>query len=218
MLTNYGGDPWEHINPFPYIYKSRFDFEFDTVKDRVEKYIKESQEIIEEQKPTTPEKDGGITGVVLHSKAGYFDNHDYPHEWFGSEFDEFIHDCIMTVWKERHFPGTRKYIERSWINCHNKGGYTGEHLHHGINLACACYLKVPDNSGGLQIKNPLSSYDTGEPKIEDYYHNEYDWVTIPVKTNDVIFFPGWLLHRTEPNQVDEKRYVMSINIKHVDKP
>ena len=131
---------------------------------------------------------------------------------------EFIHDFIMTVWKERHFPGTRKNIERSWINCHNKGGYTGEHLHHGINLACACYLNVPDNSGGLQIKNPLSSYDTGEPKIEDYYHREYDWVTIPVKTNDVIFFPGWLLHRTEPNQVDEKRYVMSINVKHVDKP
>ena len=51
-----------------------------------------------------------------------------------------------------------------------------------------------------------------------FLHNEYDWVTIPVKTNDVIFFPGWLLHRTEPNQVDEKRYVMSINIKHVDKP
>tara|TARA_B100000945_G_C20192564_1_gene507592 strand:- start:34 stop:690 length:657 start_codon:yes stop_codon:yes gene_type:complete len=218
MLTNYGGDPWEHINPFPYIYKSRFDFEFDVVKDRVEKYIKESQEIIEEQKTITPEKDGGISGVVLHNKEGYYPNNDFPHNWFGSEFDEFIHDCIITVWKERHFPGTRKYIERSWINCHNKGGYTGEHLHHGINLACACYLKVPDNSGGLQIKNPLSAYDTGEPKIEDYYHREYDWVTIPVKTNDVIFFPGWLLHRTEPNQVDEKRYVMSINIKHVDKP
>ena len=218
MLTNYGGDYWEHINPFPYIYKSKFDFEFDTVKDKVEKYINDSQEVIEEKKIITPERDGGISGVALHSRPGYFDDHNYPHNWFGEDFIEFLHDSILTIWNERFFRGTGKIIQRSWINCHNKGGYTGEHLHHGINLACACYLKVPDNSGGLQIKNPLSAYDTGEPKIEDYYHREYDWVTIPVKTNDVIFFPGWLLHRTEPNQVDEKRYVMSINIKHVDKP
>ena len=218
MNTNQYGDLWEYINPFPYIYKSKFDFEFDTVKDKVEKYINNSQEIIEEKKIKTPEKDGGISGVALHSKEGYYPNNDFPHKWFGLEFDEFIHDCIKTIWKERHYTFGGKSIERSWINCHNKGGYTGEHLHHGINLACVCYLKVPDNSGGLQIKNPLSAYDTGEPKIETYYSDDYNWSTINVKSNDVIFFPGWLLHRTEPNQVDEKRYVMSINVKHVDKP
>ena len=92
------------------------------------------------------------------------------------------------------------------------GGYTGEHLHHGINLACACYLKVPDNSGGLQIKNPLAAYDTSEPKVDWYYRIELEWMTIPVETNDVIFFPGWLLHRTEVNHTTKGRYVMSINI------
>ena len=52
--------------------------------------------------------------------------------------------------------------------------------------------------------------------MEDYYYEEYDWETIKVETNDVIFFPGWLVHRTQPNLVDEGRYVMSLNIKHIN--
>ena len=212
MNTNQYGDLWEHINPFPYIYKSKFDFEFDTVKDRVEKYINDSQEIVEEKKIKTPERDGGISGVALHSKEGYYPNNDFPHKWFGLEFDEFLHDCIKTIWEERHYAGGGKSIERSWINCHYKGGYTGEHLHAGVAIACVCYLKVPYGSGGLQIKNPLAAYDTSEPKVDWYYRSELEWMTIPVETNDVIFFPGWLLHRTEVNHTKEGRYVMSINI------
>ena len=207
MLTNYGGDYWEHINPFPYIYKSRFDFEFDTFKDKVDANLAESKKIIDEQEVTTPEKDGGITSIVLHRKP----DNIYPHKWpeFGLEFDEFLNDSLKTIWDERFDDEVgARYVERSWINVHYKDGYTEEHRHHGVDVACVCYLKVPDNSGGLQIKNPLSGYDSLKPKKE--------WVTIDVKTNDVIFFPGWLVHRTQPNKVDEGRYVMSLNVRHLN--
>ena len=215
MITNYGGDHWEYINPFPYIYKSRFDFEFDTFKDKVDAHLAESKKVTDKQNLTTPEKNGGITSVVLSGKP----DNVYPHKWteFGSEFDEFLRDCLKTIWDERFYnQSLARYIERSWINVHYKDGYTEEHLHHGVDVACVCYLKVPDNSGGLQIKNPLSAYDTSEPKVDTYYYEGKDWVTIDVKTNDVIFFPGWLLHRTEPNKVDEGRYVMSLNVRHLN--
>jgi len=215
MTTNYGGDHWEYINPFPYIYKSRFDFEFDTFKDKVDAHLTESKKVTDKQNLITPEKNGGITSVVLHRKP----DNIYPHKWseFGLEFDGFLNDSLKTIWDERFYDqGLAKYIERSWINVHYKDGYTEEHLHHGVDVACVCYLKVPDNSGGLQIKNPLSAYDTSEPKVDTYYYEGKDWVTIDVKTNDVIFFPGWLLHRTEPNKVDEGRYVMSLNVRHMN--
>ena len=40
-----------------------------------------------------------------------------------------------------------------------------------------------------------------------------EWEPIEVKTNDVIFFPGWLRHKTEKNNSDENRYVMSANMR-----
>ena len=203
---NFDNDPWEYINPFPYIYKSKFDFEFDTFKDKVDAHLQASQKRIEENKIKTPEGGGGISSVVLD---------EAPHKWpeFGDEFRDFMGASIGKIWTHRNYQNSLvKQLRKSWINVHYEGGYTEEHIHHGVDIACVCYLNVPCGSGGLQIKNPLAAYDTAEPKVDWYYRSELDWMTIPVETNDVIFFPGWLLHRTEVNHTKEGRYVMSINI------
>ena len=39
-----------------------------------------------------------------------------------------------------------------------------------------------------------------------------DYVPIQVETNDVLFFPGWLTHKTEKSKSIENRYVMSLNV------
>ncbi len=203
---NFDNDPWEYINPFPYIYKSKFDFEFDTFKDKVDVHLEASQKRIKENEIKTPEGGGGISSVVLD---------EAPHTWieFGNEFRDFMGASISKIWTHRNLQNDLvKVLKKSWINVHYEGGYTEEHLHHGVDIACVCYLKVPYGSGGLQIKNPLAAYDTSEPKVDWYYRSELEWMTIPVETNDVIFFPGWLLHRTEVNHTKEGRYVMSINI------
>ena len=41
---------------------------------------------------------------------------------------------------------------------------------------------------------------------------EMDWEYIDVQTNDVLFFPGWLTHKTEVNKTNQNRYVMSLNV------
>lgn len=38
------------------------------------------------------------------------------------------------------------------------------------------------------------------------------WKELKVKTNDVLVFPGWLNHRTQPNTTDTERIVMTYNI------
>ena len=62
------------------------------------------------------------------------------------------------------------------------------------------------------VKNPYSIYKLGEPLDYNYYDQGMDWEYIDVQTNDVLFFPGWLTHKTEVNKTNENRYVMSLNV------
>ena len=71
---------------------------------------------------------------------------------------------------------------------------------------------MPKGSGDFMVKNPFELQKYSEPLIHDYYDMERDWKSIEVNTNDVLFFPGWLTHKTGVNKVDEDRYVVSLNI------
>ena len=42
--------------------------------------------------------------------------------------------------------------------------------------------------------------------------NVEPWRRIDVSQGDVIFFPGWLRHKTEPNYTNERRLILSMNI------
>jgi hypothetical protein len=44
--------------------------------------------------------------------------------------------------------------------------------------------------------------------------NENIWSTLPTKTNDVLVFPSWLQHRTQPNISNEDRWVLTTNFSH----
>ena len=72
---------------------------------------------------------------------------------------------------------------------------------------------MPEGSGNLQILNPLHTFKYAEPVDDGYEMPRQDhWIDIPVKTNDVIYFPGWLKHRTGANNSDSNRYVMTMNV------
>ena len=101
-------------------------------------------------------------------------------------------------------------IVNSWVNVHGEGGVTEIHDHGPTTLVITAYLNLPENGGFIQFKDPL-----------EYHHNhlikQFDtelgsWRTLPAKTGDVVMFPGWLRHRTEPNNSKEKRWVLTTNI------
>lgn len=194
------------INPFPYIYKSHFDFKFDTIKNKVDEFIGYANDEIRNKKLDTLEKDGGITTVPVCRTTP-------PHTW--DEFDDFkpwLFEQINDVWNHWNLHPMNKHLSESWINMHPPGAYTAEHHHQNVTVAVAAYLQVPENSGNFLIKNPLQIYKLGEPLHYYYYDNQKEWLPIEVKTNDVLFFPGWLTHKTEKNLSNEHRYVMSLNI------
>jgi hypothetical protein len=60
-----------------------------------------------------------------------------------------------------------------------------------------------DHLSGNSLKNILKK-NNGDT-------DEEQWAEIPAITGDVIFFPGWLQHRTQPNTTDRERWVVSTN-------
>ena len=89
---------------------------------------------------------------------------------------------------------SQQYITQSWMNQHYRTGQTKEHIHGNVEFVISCYVSVPKNSGNFEM----------------FYNNA--WHTIPVESNDILIFPGSLLHRTEASNSDNPRIVVTMNI------
>tara|TARA_B100001996_G_scaffold178170_1_gene136016 strand:- start:710 stop:946 length:237 start_codon:yes stop_codon:yes gene_type:complete len=74
-------------------------------------------------------------------------------------------------------------------------------------MVVSCYLKAPRGSGNFLIRDPLEYHRFGSPQVPE----QNLWREIPVQTNDILVFPGWLKHATQPNNTDEDRINLSIN-------
>ena len=196
-------------NPFPIIHRCKYDFGFTAnsqIKAKTMGHMVAARDAIETNAYKTHEKGGGTTSVVINKIIP-------PHVW--EEFEDFMpwfYDRVNRIWDLWHLAPMNKHLSDSWINVHPKGAWTKEHHHQNVTVACAAYLHVPEGSGRFMVKNPYSMYKLGEPLDYNYYDQGMDWEYIDVQTNDVLFFPGWLTHKTEVNKTNKDRYVMSLNV------
>ena len=208
ILNNVTDTGMKSYNPFPIIHRCKYDFNFEksSLKARTMGHMGAAKSVIEENKYDTMEKGGGTTSVVISREVP-------PHVW--EEFEDFMpwfYERVNRIWDLWHLTPMNKMLSESWINVHPKGAWTAEHHHQNVTVACAAYLHVPEGRGRFMVKNPYSIYKLGEPLDYNYYDMEMDWEYIDVQTNDVLFFPGWLTHKTEVNKTDKNRYVMSLNV------
>jgi hypothetical protein len=90
-------------------------------------------------------------------------------------------------------------------------------MHQFVDLVVSSYLFCPQGSGNLLVRDPLE-YHRWHDVIENSFftkeNHKHPWIEVPVKTNDVLIFPGWLIHKTEKSNSDIDRYVMTINLKY----
>jgi len=155
------------------------------------------------------EFDGGISTITL-SRGKSNINEETPLHWPELQpLRDWIHSKIDEVVDEWNLQ-TQTYMPLlSWVNRHGNGAYTGEHTHRGAHIIAAYYLHVPENSGRLMVRDPLEYHWGGMPSnlrgTDDF------WYPINISTGDLIFFPAWLPHKTEVNNSNDDRYVMSIN-------
>ena len=178
-----------------YIFKIHYDFDFKTLRPLC-------KDIMNSASPDFPLVENGGSTHQHRMQA-----HKLP------EFKDYFTWLKMMV-REIAVHGMgystvyHKYsITNSWLNVHYRGGKTHPHNHSNTFMAAAAYLHMPENGGFLEAKDPL------EDLKGFYYHDTHDWMwrEIPVVSGDILVFPGWLKHRTQVNNSDEERWVLTTN-------
>jgi hypothetical protein len=112
------------------------------------------------------------------------------------------------------------WISNTWLNVHKHGGQTGAHAHGMCSLSIAAYLTFPENSGFIEFKDPHFDLRSLHRRNEDE-DSLLEWCSVPAVAGDVLFFPGWIQHRTQASQTDEERWVLTtnyVNVQHKPKP
>ena len=189
--------------------KLNYNFDFENLlKSKCDETIEYSKK----QEEKVPLEYGNAVSTVIHNTNGQ------PHTWIeNKKFIQFLNSNMQYIVKEFGLVYQRISISNSWINQHSKGGETLEHMHQFVDLVVSCYLFCPEESGNLLVRDPLE-YHRWHDLIEDSFIKktkyQHPWIEIPVKTNDVIIFPGWLNHKTEKSDSDINRYVMTINLQY----
>jgi uncharacterized protein (TIGR02466 family) len=195
----------EIVYPFdPFIFKSHFEFDWQTLKPICENLI-----------DGVSYKDA--TQLTYGQTSQY--NNLKPHQI--KEFAPFyswLMSCIPNIAKvivgqqshdvmEENSSNMDYYVSNSWVNVHNKDGVTSEHNHACTGLVVATYLNMPENSGYFECKDPLEYHKAMLPLA-----NSHLWRQIPTISGDLLVFPGWLKHRTQTNLSNENRWVLTTNL------
>jgi uncharacterized protein (TIGR02466 family) len=127
-------------------------------------------------------------------------------EPFYKWFNPMIEHIITKEWG--YDPKLRYGVVQSWVNVHTKGGWTKEHAHGAAIAVSAAYLNLPKDSGFIEFKDPLEY-------VKNFHQRsslDWMWKEVPAITGDVLVFPGWMQHKTQPSNVDDERWVLTNNI------
>lgn len=98
-----------------------------------------------------------------------------------------------------------------WINVNNPGSYNQVHHHMNSTISGVYYVKVPENSGGIEFfRNDEADYYI-PPGVQQYNYFNSTKVTYRAVEGALLLFPGWLRHSVQQNQSQEDRISISFN-------
>jgi uncharacterized protein (TIGR02466 family) len=193
---------FEAINPYPpIVFKAHYDGFTD-------EHVEISREILSNAPMggTLSLEEGDARSSVYnqqlppHGHPAFKDFYDWQHKVAQYVmFDQLKLMSSMPYW-----------ISNSWVNCHNKGGTTLSHAHGMCALSITAYLQLPKDGGYIEFKDPhfdlrsIHTHNNDEKSL-------FEWREVSAVTGDVLFFPGWLQHQTQPNQSDKERWVCTTN-------
>jgi uncharacterized protein (TIGR02466 family) len=101
-------------------------------------------------------------------------------------------------------------IDQCWSNIHYSKSFTLHHSHSLMPMVGTFYLKAEKNSGDLILTNPAEYSLTNIPFSKNI--EEKIETSIKIKSGDLVFFPGYIRHRTGENFSNDERIVISFNI------
>ena len=112
-----------------------------------------------------------------------------------------------------YFPTYYPYnpvVYNGWVQTHKRGGMLHIHDHGGVIVACVYYVKAPKNCGDLLLVDPRGSVNWDWESNDGFDGAKYKRIT--PKEGKLVIFPGYLLHAVDPNNSEEERVSIAINI------
>lgn len=132
------------------------------------------------------------------------------------EIKEFIEKNSQLYWESLGYRTDQiPSIAEMWINSYLKDSFIDLHNHSPQLLTASFYLSKPKNSGNIIFENPMSDilkYQPYERMINrSLYHKLFE-EEVETNEGDLIIFPGYLKHKTNPNLSDGERIIIGANI------
>lgn len=123
---------------------------------------------------------------------------------------------VYTFWQELDYRKAHNIkISSCWANLHKFSQTTGEHSHCGgairAHISAVYYFKKPVNSGNIEFVDPLEYIHKMTPRhqYDELCKSMYSQVI--ADQFDLLLFPSWLKHRTQPSRSYDDRVAISMN-------
>lgn len=104
------------------------------------------------------------------------------------------------------------YVTQSWSTINRKGSFHSWHTHPNTLFSCVFYADARNSELYFRLKkSPIQSAFNFNYNIKQYnIHNSSGW-DLPVKTGDIVIFPGDLEHSAKINADDYERVIIGVN-------
>lgn len=96
----------------------------------------------------------------------------------------------------------------AWVNINKKGNSNIQHCHPNSAISAVIYLKVNENTGMINFKNPTPSQHYPVNNSNPTFGGSY---SIAPLAGEVLFFPSYLDHYVSPSMSEEDRISIAIN-------
>ena len=99
-----------------------------------------------------------------------------------------------------------------WATIYPRGAWVPEHIHSTFTISGVFYVKAPEDCGEIGFKDPGWVAKVACNNGESTFPIDGTRKRIEPRTGDLLLFPSWLPHYTEPNKSEEDRIIVSFNL------
>ena len=132
------------------------------------------------------------------SNKGGYQSPPFEVNKFHPQGIEYIDKVVGDIFKFK--------VESWWYNINGQGHWNVPHIHAGSDLALVLYVTDSDGLLNLMSPHPMRLLDS-----EDY-GGEGDHMRVNANKGDILIFPADLVHYVMPNQREEDRISISMNL------
>jgi uncharacterized protein (TIGR02466 family) len=160
---------------------------------------------------TNSNNQGSMRAGGLCSYNAVRDLHNWPET---VDFCDFLNQHLEIYWKELDYHGHPRIIEM-WANRYTAGSWIEAHSHSPVVMTASFYLQKSAHSGNLVFEHPLTTLLKHQPYKKVTQRQNYSDLfdhEVEVHAGDLVIFPGWLIHKTQPNNDKIDRIIVGANI------